>query len=181
MGMRATDDYDLPCAREDRALCGDLDIRIDVRGGWHYNASPIARPEMVRLFASMLKLDAEGRHWLVTPTEMGRICVDDAPFVALDLCATGDGDEQVLCLSTNVDDVVCVADETPLSMKRSPATGDMTPYVSVGDGLEARISRAVYYQLVELGVSMEVDGQNMFGVWSSGAFFVLGPLEDTST
>lgn len=180
MGMRANDDCVLPCAREDRTLCGDLDIRIDAAGGWHYNASPIDRPEMIRLFSSMLKRDVEGRHWLVTPTEMGRILVDDAPFIAVDLCATGDGDDQVLCLSTNVDDVVCVAEDTPLFMKRSPATGELTPYVTVGDGLEARINRAVYYQLVELGIAKDIDGQSVFGVWSSGAFFVLGPLDDTS-
>lgn len=180
MGKHVTDDGVMPCTCGDRTLCGDLDIRIDASGGWHYNASPIARPEMVRLFASMLKLDSDGRHWLVTPTEMGRITVDDAPFVAVDLCVTGEGDDQVLCLSTNVDDVVCVAADTPLSMKPSPATGQMTPYVAMGEGLEARISRAVYYQLVELGVTQDVDGSQMFGVWSSGAFFVLGSLEDTS-
>jgi len=180
MGMRATDDDVLPCACGDRTFCGNLDIRIDAQGGWHYNASPIDRPEMVRLFASMLKLDAQGRHWLVTPTEMGRISVDDAPFVAVDLCATGEGDNQVLCLSTNVDDLVCIAEDTPLSMKRSPATGELTPYVTIGDGLKARVNRAVYYQLVELGVAKNVDGENVFGVWSSGAFFVLGLLEDTS-
>jgi len=179
MGKHATDDGVLPCACEDRTLHGNLDIRIDANGGWHYNDSPIARPEMVRLFASMLKLDSDGRHWLVTPTEMGRISVDDAPFVVVDLCATGEGDEQVLCLSTNVDDVVCVAEDTPITMKPSPATGQVTPYVAIGDGLEARISRAVYYQLVELGVTMDMDGSQVFGVWSSGAFFVLGSLENT--
>ncbi len=65
-------------------------------------------------------------------------------------------------------------------MKHSPATGELTPYVMIGDGLKARVNRAVYYQLVELGVAKDVDGDNVFGVWSSGAFFVLGPLEDTS-
>jgi len=195
MGRRATDDGAflfvsegnggipsgaMPCACGERTFCGDLNIRIDAFGGWHYNASPIARKEMVRLFASMLVVGDEGHHWLVTPTEMGRIEVEDAPFIALDLYATGNGEDQVLCLCTNVDDLVCVGKDTPITIKRSPANGSMTAYVAIGDGLEAKIDLAAYDQLVELGVTLDVDGHRVFGVWSSGTFFVLNPTDDNT-
>jgi len=167
----------MPCPCGSRTFCGDLDIRIKADGTWYYNASPIMRPEMVRFFGSMLKLDEEGRHWLVTPTEIGRIDVDDAPFVVVDLHVSGEAENQVLCLSTNVDDVVCVNEDTPIVMAKSPVSGQLAPYVTIGDGLKAKISRTVFYELVELGQTLEVDGEQMFGLWSSGSFFPLGPID----
>lgn len=167
----------MPCPCEGRTFCGDLDIRILSDGTWLYNASPIERPEMMHLFASMLKLDEEGRHWLVSPTEIGRIEVEDAPFIVTDIHVSGEDKEQILCFSTNIDDVVCVDKDTPITMSKSPATGQVTPYVMIADGLKAKIGRAVYYELVELGQVLDVDGERLFGLWSSGTFFPLGPID----
>lgn len=167
----------VPCPCEGRAFCGDLDIRITSDGTWHYNETPIGRPEMVQWFASMLKLDEEGRHWLVTPTEIGRIKVDDAPFVIVDYHVSGERENQILCFSTNVDDVVCVDKDTPITMEKGPARGALTPYVQIGAGLKAKISRAVYYELVELGTTHTLNDQSVFGLWSSGHFFPLGSLD----
>ncbi|PCI38298.1 MAG: proteophosphoglycan precursor [Rhodospirillaceae bacterium] len=167
----------MPCPCGDRTFCGDLDIRISADGTWYYNATPINRPEMVQLFATMLKLDEEGRHWLVTPTEIGRIEVEDAPFTVVDVHVSGEAKEQVLCFSTNVEDVVCVAAETPIIMDTSPVTEQLTPYVMIGEGLKAKIGRSVYYELVELGQTADVEGKQMFGLWSSGSFFPLGPID----
>jgi len=168
----------MPCACEDRTFCGDLNIRIKADGTWHYNGSPINRPEMVHWFASMLKLDEEGRHWLITPTEIGRIDVDDAPFVVVDFHVSGEHENQVLCFCTNLDDVVCIDAKTPVTMEPNPLSGELTPYVQIGDGLKAKITRAVYYELVELGTSQTINGQTVFGLWSAGHFFPLGSLSD---
>lgn len=167
----------MPCACDDRTFCGDIDIRIKTDGTWLYNATPINRPEMVQLFASMLKLDEEGRHWLVTPTEIGRIQVDDAPFVIVDFHVSGEGEAQVISCITNVDDVVCIDVETPMVLSESPVTGEQTPYVTIAEGLKAQVSRAVYYELMELGKPHEQEGQPAFGLWSSGTFFPLGPID----
>jgi len=169
----------IPCPCEDRTFCGDLNIRIKSDGTWLYNDSPIERPEMVQFFAAMLKLDEDGRHWLISPTEVGRIEVDDAPFVITDVHVSGEDEKQILCLSTNVGDVVCVDKDTPITLTESPETGQLTPYVTIGDGLQAKINRAVYYELVEQGTTFEVENEPMFGLWSSGTFFPLSSI-DTS-
>lgn len=164
----------MPVELEGRAFRGDLDIRVDAHGGWHYNQSPITRKDLVCLFASMLVRDAHDRYWLVTPTELGRIEVDDAPLLAVDLHTTGAGESQVLHFSTNVDQDITVTPLTPLAMKASPVSGKTTPYVSTADGIEAKLTRAVYYSLAELAVMLDLGDGDVLGVWSGGAFFPLG-------
>lgn len=168
----------LPVKLNGRAYCGELDIRIDAQGTWHYNASPVERKEMVCLFASMLMKDDCGCHWLVTPHELGRIEVEDAPFIAVDLYVEGQGEEQMLSFCTNVDQLVTVTQDTPLVMHASPVTGHMTPYVINAQGIETKISRAVYYDLVERGALHTVKGKELFGLWSDGAFFPLGEINE---
>lgn len=163
-----------PVKLNGRDFRGDLDIRIDARGRWHYNQSLIERKAMVCLFASMLMLDARGCHWLVTPTELGRIEVEDAPFIAVDMFVCGEGHEQIISFCTNVDGLVSVAAATPLFMAQSPASGELVPYLTDDRSLRVKISRAVYYDLMELGMTEQQNGQEMFGVWSSGLFFPLG-------
>ncbi len=160
-----------------RALCGDLDMRIGRDGTWYYHGSPIGRKELVRLFASVLTRDEAGDYWLVTPAEMGRIAVEDAPFVAVELMAEGRGKEQILRFRTNIDDTTTLDHEHPLTIVTDPISGGPTPYITVKKGLEARIARPVYYELVDLGLEERVDHEYMYGVWSSGTFFPLGKLE----
>ncbi len=167
----------LPPVHEwDPPLCGDIDMRIARDGTWYYQGSPIGRKPLVRLFASVLRRDADGEHYLVTPVEKVRVRVDDAPFVAVELQRLGRGAAQRLVFRTNVDDVVTADREHPLWVKNHPDTGEPSPYVRVRDRLHALIARAVFYELVELGEEREVDGERRFGVYSAGDFFVLGAL-----
>ncbi len=152
-------------------FCGDLDMRIARDGTWFYYGSPIKRERMVRLFSTILRHDDDGKFYLVTPVEKIGIKVDDAPFVAIDMDVEGTGEEQVLRFRTNVGDETVAGSDHPIHMEFQSETKEPAPYVHVRDRLEALINRAVYYRMVDLAVEHAVDGDNMFGVWSSGVFF----------
>lgn len=158
-------------------LCGDLDMRIDREGVWHYRGSPIGRKALVRLFSTVLKREADGSYWLVTPAERGQIAVEDAPFMAVAVEATGAGRTQSLRFRTNVDDEIDANKTHPIRVVHDPVTAEPRPYVTVRDGLEARIARSVYYELVALGGCECVAGRSHYGVWSGGAFFPLSRAE----
>jgi hypothetical protein len=149
--------------------CGEIDIRIAHDGTWFHEGRPIGRRELVRLFSTILRKDADGFH-LVTPAEKLRIRVEDAPFVAVLLDVQGEDREQRLIFTTNVGDQAVAGPENPIRV-----AGDETaPYLHVRRGLEARISRAVFYQLAELAVPGTRDFAGLLGVWSQGIFFPLG-------
>jgi hypothetical protein len=155
------------------ALCGDLQMRIARDGTWFYQNSPIARLPLVRLFASVLRREADGEYWLVTPAERGRILVEDVPFVAVEVRAEGTGRDQCLMFRSNLDEEAVAGEAHPLRIATEPASGAAIPYILIRDQLEARILRPVFYHLVEFG---EQNGEQ-FGVWSSGRFFPLGRLD----
>ncbi len=159
-------------------LCGDLDMRIARDGTWFYHGSPIGRKPLVRLFASVLSRDDDGDYWLTTPAERGRIEVEDAPFIAVELTVSGSGRAQSLRFRTGIDDEVTADADHPIRVSHDPASGEPAPYVLVRDRLEALIARAVFYQLVEHGVEEDVDGDHLYGVWSEGCFFPIGKLPD---
>jgi uncharacterized protein len=163
--------------------CGDLPFLIRRDGTWLYRGSAIERKELICLFASVLRRDTDGQWWLQTPAERGRIEVEDAPFVAVELDWTGDGRQQKLSFRTNTDQVVTAGPEHPIRMSHDLLTCEPTPYILLrnGDGtygIEARINRAVYYELVALAVPEYVGPHLMLGVWSSGLFFPLGYMPD---
>jgi hypothetical protein len=163
--------------------CGDLPFLIRRDGVWMYRGSPIERKELVCLFSSVLRRDADGAWWLRTPAEHGQIEVEDAPFIAVELDWTGDARRQVLSFRTNTDQVVTAGPEHPIRVSHDLLTCDPTPYILLrkGDGtypIEARINRAVYYELVALAVPEYVGPHLMLGVWSSGVFFPLGFMPD---
>jgi len=166
-----------PMSPQGRVVCDDLDMRIDRDGVWHYDGSVIRRKELVCLFASVLTRDEDGRYWLVTPNEIGLVEVEDAPFIAVEMFDAGSGREQMISLRTNVDEIVTVNDEHSLHVVTNPETGEPSPYVRLREGIEARVARSVYYELVARGVEEEIGGQIFFGVWSSGSFFALGKLD----
>lgn len=168
----------LPVPLGGRSYCGELDIRIDRAGKWYYNGSLIARKEMVCLFASLLVRADDGVYWLVSPTEMGRIEVEDAPFLITDMFSHGEGEDQTISFCTNVDKTVTISEDNPILMRPSLLTGKMTPYVVMPGNIDARIERAVYYELVELGAVMDLGDEDVFGVWSSCSFFPLGSTRD---
>jgi uncharacterized protein len=163
------------------AECGDLPFLIRRDGTWLYRGTPISRKELVCLFASVLKREADGSFWLETPAERGKIEVEDAPFVAVELDWTGDGRHQVLSFRTNIDQVITAGPSHPIRIAHDILTCEPTPYILIrpgagAAGVEARIGRAVYYELTALAVPHWVSGRRMLGVWSSGAFFPLGEL-----
>ncbi len=151
----------------------DLDMRIAADGTWYYQNSPINRMPLVKLFASVLRREADGSYWLVTPVERGRIEVEDAPFVAVDCESQGEGRNQVLHFITNLDQRVAAGADHPMRVVEQPESGEPKPYVEIKPGLDALITRAVFYRLVELAVPAE-DDESLLGLWSEGAFFPLG-------
>ncbi len=167
-----------PPSPEGRVLYENLNIRIDGDGVWHYHGSPIRRKELLCLFASALTRDAGGQHWLVTAAEMGPIEVEDAPFLAVEAFIAGDGEQQLISLRTNVDEIVTIDNEHPLHIEADPKAGELKPYVLLDKGLKAKLSRALYYDLVALGVQAERCGRRCLGVWSAGRLFLLGWLDE---
>jgi hypothetical protein len=161
--------------------CGAMPFVIKRDGTWLYRGSPIGRKELVCLFASVLKREADGSYWLETPAERGRIEVEDAPFVAVELDWCGCGRQQTLTFRTNIDELVTAGPEHPIRVAHDVLTCEPTPYIKLRDGsgdacVEARIGRAVYYELVALAEPCLMGGQRRLGVWSSGRFFSLGDL-----
>lgn len=154
-------------------FCGDLDLRIAADGTWHYLKTPIGRPALVKLFASVLKREGD-KYYLVTPVEKCGIRVDDAPFLAVELKVETQAAGRVLHLRTNVDDWVACGTQHALRFEPQ-AEGGLKPYLHVRSGLWAKVTRAVYYDLVALGEEREVAGELMFGVASSAAFFPMQP------
>ena len=169
---------------EGQTLCGNLDIRINAEGLWFYHGSPIGRKELVKLFASVLSLDRNGSYWLTTPAEKGEIVVEDVPFQAVEMNVQGMDETQILTFRTNIDEIIIAGHSHSIRIETNPITEEPSPYIMVRDGLEARLTRPVFYQMVDLGVEMTVEiaqGKNIFkeqvfGVWSSGQFFQIGKL-----
>ncbi|RBL66671.1 DUF1285 domain-containing protein, partial [Pseudomonas sp. MWU13-2625] len=128
---------------------------------------------MVKLFSTIIRRDGDD-YFLITPVEKVGIKVDDAPFVAVTLEVEGQGEAQVLRFSTNVEEQVVANDEHPLRVVIDPLTQEPAPYLLVRHNLEALIHRSVFYQLVELAQTRQIDGQNWLGVWSCGVFFPIG-------
>ena len=158
-------------------------MRIDRNGTWYYHGSPIGRKELVRLFATVLRRDEDGEYWLVTPVERARIQVEDVPFLAVELDTHGDGRGQVLTVRTNMDEWVVIDARHPVRVVVNPVTSEPTPYVRIRDGIEARVARPVYYEMVDLGTEERTGKEktgtdHIFGIWSSGEFFPLGSLDD---
>ncbi len=153
-------------------------MRIARDGTWYYHGSSIRRKPLVRLFSTVLRREADGGYALVTPVERCPVEVEDAPFVAVEVTVTGRDRGQSLTFRTNVDDRVTADADHPIRVEQDPATGGPRPYVLVRAGLEALIARAVYYELVELGVEERPSADYLFGVWSEGAFFALGEIDE---
>jgi hypothetical protein len=150
--------------------CGDIGLRIGADGVWLYRESPIARMSLVKLFAGVLRRDADGKHYLVTPTEMVDVVVEDAPFLAVEMEVRGRGRNQTLIFRTNVDDVVSAGPQHPLRFAIEAESQGLKPYVLVRGGLEARLTRALAYDLVELALE---DAGGSVGLCSGGSFFTL--------
>lgn len=151
-----------------------MEIKRD--GTWFYEGTPIGRKPMVRLFSTILKLE-NGKHYLVTPVEKVGIRVEDAPFVAVDIETEGTGPNRQIAFTTNVEDTVIAGADHGIRVVRDEK-GEPSPYVHIRAGLEALIDRKSFYRLVDMGEAHEVDGTEMFGVWSGGIFFPIIPVSE---
>jgi uncharacterized protein len=158
-------------------FCGDIDMRIATDGTWYYMKTPIGRHALVKLFASVLKREGEN-YFLVTPVEKVGISVDDAPFTAVEMKQEGEGDARVLNFRTNVDDWVPCGGDHALRFEPETDTGGLKPYLHVRRGLWALVTRALFYDLVELGEERDVNGTRLFGVASAGEFFSMAPAAE---
>jgi len=165
-------------------FCGDIDMRIAADGQWFYQGSPIGRKAMVVLFSSILRLDPDGKYYLVTPVEKVGIQVDDCPFVAQLVDSSGSGRDQILSFTLNTGERVEAGAGHAISVSVAP-DGQPHPVLAVRHGLKALISRSVFYQLVAMaeisdnacdshGASSGAALNNSAGVWSKGKFFALG-------
>jgi hypothetical protein len=163
-----------PVDRWNPQYCGEIDIRIAADGSWFYRESLIGREALVRLFASILRREADGGHVLVTPVEKLGILVEDAPFVAVEVVSEGAGSMRLLTFRTNVGDIVAAGEEQRLRFAVEAGTGGLKPYLAVRGGLEALATRAVASEL--LNSADEQDGAP--GLWSGGIFF---PFPSSST
>lgn len=164
-----------PVERWNPDFCGDLDMEIKADGTWFYMGTPIGRKQLVRLFSTVLRKDEDGKTYLVTPVEKVGIRVEDAPFIAVEMQVSGDGENQKLTFRTNVGDVVEADAGHPLRFDVEPASGGLKPYIRVRGRLEALVARAVMYDLAALGEEIEIDGKPVFAVRSGGAVFPIMP------
>jgi hypothetical protein len=154
-----------PVEKWNPAHCGDSEMRIARDGTWYHQGSPIGRQAMVRLFSTILRREPDGRFVLVTPVEKLDIQVEDAPFLAVELKAEGQGEAMSLAFRLNTGDLVVAGRDHPLRFEAGPEGPH--PYVRVRGGLDALVARPVYYELAELALA----GGDPAGLWSGGIFF----------
>jgi len=166
-----------PVERWNPPFCGDLDLRIAADGTWFYLKTPIGRPALVKLFASVLKREGD-KYFLVTPAEKCGIVVEDAPFLAVELALEEGPAGRVLNFRTNVDDWVACGPEHKLRFEPELGTGGLKPYLHVRRDLWAKVTRALFFDLVALGEERDVAGKAMFGVVSLGMFFPMAGAEE---
>lgn len=153
---------------------GDIDIRIARDGDWYYQGEKMGRETLVRLFSTILRRESDGEYYLVTPVEKWRIQVEDAPLLAHSLEVSGQGESQLIHLTTNTGDPIRIDREHPLKVESYPGSDEPRPVVMLEHGLEARLVTAAFYELTRY-VTEQPDGNaNRVGVWSAGVFFELG-------
>jgi len=164
-----------PVERWNPPFCGDIDMRIAADGTWFYQKTPIGRPALVKLFASVLKREGD-KYFLVTPVEKVGLVVDEVPFLAVEMKVEHDARGQVLAFRTNVDDWVEAGPDHALRFEPE-ASGGLRPYLHVRRDLWAKVTRALFYDLVALGETRDIDGKAMFGIASNGAFFPMAEAD----
>lgn len=155
-------------------LSGDMDLVISRDGQWLYQGSPIARETTVKLFSTILRREEDGHHYLVTPVEKWRIQVEDTPLLAHSLERRGDGNEQVLSLTTNVGEVLEIGPDHPLEVSQYPDSEEPRPVIKVRYGVEARLVTAAFYELAAMAEERQVNDQTQYGVLSHGKFWKIG-------
>lgn len=151
---------------------GDSAMEIRADGSWYHDGGRINRPAMVRLFSTILRREPDGGHVLVTPAEKLSIAVEDTPFRAVEMKSEGEGETRRLIFRLDTDDLVLAGADHPLGFGDDPDNPDPRLHVrgSIGNGLEARIDRALYYEIADLALA---EGEDPPAIWSNGARFPL--------
>jgi len=166
-----------PVERWNPPYCGEIDIRIAADGTWFHNGEPIRRDKLVRLFASILRREPDGRTVLVTPVESVGITVEDAAFLAVEMAVEGAGAQRRIAFRTNVDEVIPVDADHALRFEQD-AEGGLKPYLHVRRNLWALVTRALTYDLVNLAEEHEVEGETWLGVQAGGVFYRIAPTSE---
>jgi uncharacterized protein len=170
IALAAADQQALPVDRWNPSVCGSIDIRIARDGTWFHEGAPIRREAMVRLFSSILRREPDGSHVLVTPAEKLTISVEDAAFMAVEMKTEGQGEARRMAFRLKTGDLIVAGPDH--SLRAAGTTEAPAHYLGVRGGLEARLSRAVYYELAELALA---EDHAPLGLWSEGCFFALEP------
>ena len=157
----------------------DIDIRIDAQGAWFYQGSPITRERIAKLFSTVLRIE-DGEYFLVTPAVKYRIQVDDVPFQIIELQKVGAQEVSELYLRSNMDDVVMIDLDHPVYRRQHNHRENPIPYVMVRNQLQARLSRSVFYELIDIAET-QIDphtNSEVMGIYSAGFFFPLGAVSE---
>jgi len=155
--------------------CGEMDMVIKADGSWWHEGARITRRGLVDLFASILRKDEDGETYLVTPVEKIKIEVERGHFVAVRVDVEGEGEDQRVFFTTNLDDVIEAGAENPIRVETDSKTLEPSPFVTVRGRLEASLNRPVFYELVENAIERDTPDGKQLGIWAGGQFFPLGP------
>jgi hypothetical protein len=173
--LEDTEDGQRPVEKWNPDYCGEMDMLIKSDGSWWHEGSRITRRGLVDLFASILRKDEDGETYLVTPVEKIKIEVERGHFVAVRVDVEGEGEDQRVFFTTNLDEVIEAGAENPIRVETDVETLEPTPFVTVRGRLEASLNRPVFYELVENAVERNTDEGQQLGIWAGGQFFPLGP------
>ena len=179
---QASDHGEAPVEKWNPPYCGDIGLKIDARGQWSYRDSLISRMALVKLFARVLRCETDGRHFMVTPAEKVDVVVADAPFLAVEMEVEGVGPDQTLIMRTNLDDIVRCGPDNPLLFREQETSGGLKPYVRVRGRLYARLTRPLYFDLIDLTEPDPAcsEGGSLSGelhIWSGGQRFPVVPAK----
>ena len=174
--LETTEDGQRPVEKWTPEYCGEMDMVIKADGSWWHEGSRITRKGLINLFASILRKDEDGRTYLVTPVEKIGITVERGHFMGVRVDIEGEGTEQRLFFTTNLDEIVEAGPENPIRVETDPKTLEPMPYVTVRGRLEAAMSRPVFYELVEHAAEIETGEGKQLGIYAAGVFFPLGPV-----
>jgi hypothetical protein len=161
-----------PVDKWDPPACGHSGMRIGRDGTWYHQGRPIGRAAMVRLFSTILRREADGTHVLVTPVEKLEIDVERTAFRAIEMHSEESGRQRSIAFALDSGDAIILGKEHPLRLVED--LNGLSPRILVRHGLEAELSRPVYYELAEMALG---EGSDPPGLWSDGSFFPLAKPE----
>ena len=158
-------------------LCGDIGMHIDHYGDWYYQGSLIKRKELVRLFYQVLRCDEAGNHWLITPMEIAPVDVADVAHVITGIEVIGTGLKQIIQFETKMGARYNLSKAYPLRIEVNRRTNEPSPYLGLDHGLEGKLNRTIFYDLVNMAVNETIYCTERLGVWSADLFHVIGDPE----